>query len=152
MREAGETNFPERRPLVETMNEEQIIYQRLDDVPRLVSDPDKQLREDYAIFNEKYFQDCLPLLSGSFTCVFQEMPGDNTGIYISPEKAEKMSTMETRIRPGIRINSRLKDFTPHVRIVLLHEMIHASGIAGHKEDFLAAISALVRAGVYEPLL
>jgi hypothetical protein len=134
------------------MNEEEIIYQHLDNVPHVVRDPGKQLREDYGIFNEEYFQKSLPHLSESFICVFQEMPGDDAGVYISPDRAEKMSTNQIAVRPGIRINSKLKDFTPHVRIVLLHEMIHACGIVGHKEDFRAFISALVRAGVYEPLL
>ena len=119
---------------------------------RVVSDASRQLQEDYEIFNEKYFQKSLPNLSGSFICVFQKMPGDNAGMYISPDLAEKMSTKETTIRPGIRINSKLKEFTPHVRIILLHEMIHASGIVGHKEDFRAFICALVKVGVYEPLL
>jgi hypothetical protein len=137
---------------METMNEEEIINQHLDNVPRVVSDTSKQLREDYAIFNQTHFQNSLPHLSESFICVFQEMRGDNAGMYISPDRAEKMSTKENAIRPGIRINSKLKDFTPHVRIVLLHEMIHACGIVGHKEDFRALISALVKAGVYEPLL
>lgn len=134
------------------MNEEQIIYQHLDDIPRVVPDYDKLLQSDYAIFNERHFQNSLPVLSECFICVFQQMPGDNAGMYISPDRAERMSTDETPIRPGIRINSKFKGFTPHVRIVLLHEMIHASGIVGHKEDFRAFISALLRKGVYEPFL
>lgn len=156
MRGSEETNFPVARllrlRLTETMNEEEIIYQHLDNLPRVVRDPGKQLREDYAIYNETYFNNSLPLLSGSFVCAFQEMPGDNPGMYISSDRAEKMSTKETTIRPGIRINSKLKDFTSHVRIVLLHEMIHACGIVGHKEDFRAFISALAKAGAYEDLL
>src|SRR5690348_2480844 len=110
------------------MREEEIIYGHLDDIPRVVPDYDKLLREDYAIFNEKHFQNVLPVLSECYICVFQQMPGDNAGMYISPDRAERMSTNETAIRPGIRINSKLKEFTSHVRIVLLHEMIHASGI------------------------
>jgi hypothetical protein len=134
------------------MSEEEIIYRHLDDIPRVVPDYDKLLREDYAIFNEKHFQNFLPGLSERFTCEFQQMPGDNAGMYINPDLAERMSTNETPIRPGIRINSKLKEFTPHVRIVLLHEMIHAFGIVGHKEDFRAFISALQKEGVYEPFL
>ncbi len=134
------------------MTEEEIIYQYLDNMPRVVSDPGKKLREDYRVFNKEYFRASLPDLSEFFICVFQDMPGDDAGAYIPPDVAVKLSTNETPIRPGIRINSRLKQFTPHVRIVLLHEMIHASGILGHKEDFRAAISVLLNDGVYEPFL
>ena len=137
----------------ETMtNEEEIIYQYLDNVPRVVSDPSKKLREGYGVFNKKYFRAFLPHLSEFFICVFQDMPGDDAGPYIPPDLAVKLSTNETRVRPGIRINCKLKDFTPHVQIVLLHEMIHASGIEGHKEDFLAVIPSLVNDRVYERLL
>jgi len=38
------------------MNEEEIIYQYLDNVPRVVSDPSKKLREDYGVFNKEYFR------------------------------------------------------------------------------------------------
>ena len=116
------------------MTEEEIIYQHLDNVPRVVSDPSKRLWEDYGVFNKEYFQASLPHLSESFICVFQNMPRDDAGAYICPDRAAKWSTKETAVRPGIRINSKLKDFTPHVRIVLLHEMIHAYGIAGHKDE------------------
>lgn len=134
------------------MTEEEIIYQHLDNEPRFVSDASKRLREDYEVFNKEYFRASLQHLSESFICVFQDMPGDIAGAYICPDRAAKWSTKEAPVRPGIRINSKLKDFTPHVRIVLLHEMIHAYGIAGHKEDFRAVISALVAAEVYEPFL
>ena len=124
------------------MTEEEIIYQYLDNVPRVVSDPSKKLRDDYGVLNKKYFQASLPDLSESFICVFQVMPGDIAGACITSDRAEKFSTKERRIRPGIRINSKLKDFTPHARIALIHEMIHASGIVGHGEDFRAVVSAL----------
>jgi hypothetical protein len=39
--------------------------------------------------------------------------------------------VHTKINPGIRINSALKVLSDHVRIALLHEMVHTSGIVGH---------------------
>lgn len=134
------------------MSEEEIIYRHLDDVPRVVPDYDKLLREDYAIFNERHFGGCLPRLSATFVCLYQKLPGDDAGAYICPERARKMSSGGTGVTPGIRINSKLMEFTPHVRIVLLYEMIHASGILGHGEDFQSIISRLVKLGVYEGFL
>jgi hypothetical protein len=96
------------------MNEEEIIYQHLDDIPRVVPEHDKVLREDYAVLNQRYFENSLPRLSTRFVCLFQKLPGDHAGMYVSPARAEQMSTHEVTVAPGIRINSKLRNFTPHV--------------------------------------
>ena len=110
----------ESHGFAKNMNEEEIIYETLDNVPRVVLDWDKQLENDYTQYNLDYFKNLSPQLSDSFVCVFQKMPVDNAGMYISATRAEQMSKNGTAIRPGIRINSKFREFTSHFRIVLLH--------------------------------
>jgi len=80
------------------------------------------------------------------------MPRSTAGIYIDAKRAEAQSTAEIKIRPGIHINSALHVLPDHVKIALLHEMIHASGVEGHGEPFQLELSRLMLAGAYNGLL
>jgi hypothetical protein len=102
----------------------------------------------YTLLRSKYFEEKIPLISESFVCDFQELPFAISGITITTALAAQLN-----IKMGIRINSRIRDFRSEVTVVLLHEMIHVSGIEDHDEDFKAAIKALWNKGAYlNPLL
>jgi hypothetical protein len=52
------------------------------------------------------------------------------------------------VRPGIRINSKLQCLSDHVKITLIHGMVHASGIEKHEKTLQTAIASLFAAGAY----
>lgn len=89
----------------------------------------------YEELNMKWFDGTLPELTDDFVCEFCDMPRDSAGTFIDVETAEMRSTLDIKIRPGIRINSALRVLRDHVKIALLHEMVHVSGIKGHLEPF-----------------
>jgi hypothetical protein len=97
---------------------------------------------------QRYYGDKAPDISEDFVCVFQKLPFDVTGITILEAKAQQLG-----VRKGIRINEKLKEFPSEAKVALLHEMIHASGICGHGDDFKAALKRLWTNGVYlDPLI
>src|SRR5258708_26661053 len=106
----------------------------------------------YEEVNMKWFDGTLPELTDDFVCELCDMPRDSAGIFIDAETAEMRSTPDITIRPGIRINSALRVLRDHVKIALLHEMLHVSGIKGHLEPFPLEISRLMLAGAYDGLL
>jgi hypothetical protein len=133
--------------------EHRIIYEAIGDVPTVyVSDWDAKLHRMYEGLNERWFEGKLPRISDSFVCEFCEMPNGNTGICVTEEWATKWSTEDCQVRPGIRINPGLKCSPEHVEIALIHEMVHASGILGHKDDFWNAVGELTRVGAHRGLL
>jgi hypothetical protein len=132
--------------------EQQLIYNSIDDLPTLVPDWGKKLPEFYNCLNKDWFQSNLPALSDVFVCEFCDMPNETAGIFIDTNRAAKLSKPEVAVRPGIRINSKLQCLGDHVKIALLHEMIHASGIQGHLDNFDKAISNLFQARAYTGLL
>ncbi len=132
--------------------EQQLIHNSIDNLPTPVPNWGKKLPELYNCFNKKWFQYTLPTLSDAFVCEFCDLPNETAGICIDSNRAASLSTNQVVVRPGIRINSRLQCLTDHVKIALLHEMIHASGITGHKQDFDKAISDLFQARAYTGLL
>lgn len=135
------------------MNDEQkLIFDWIGTLPVLVPQWEKRLPLLYQELNAKWFQGSLPTLTNNFVCEFCEMPQDTAGMYLDGKAAEAQSTPETKIRPGIRINSALKGLTDHVKIALLHEMIHVSGVTGHLELFNLEVSRLMLAGAYNNLL
>ncbi|MDQ2835202.1 MAG: hypothetical protein M3Y50_15955 [Acidobacteriota bacterium] len=135
------------------MTEEQrLIYEWIGQLPIVVPNWNKRLTEMYEELNTKWFQGVLPALSERFVCEFREMPRDTSGIFISEEHAAMQATDEIHVRPGIRINAALCVLRDHVKIALLHEMIHAAGIVGHKEAFHMEVSRLMLAGAYNGLL
>jgi hypothetical protein len=105
----------------------------------------------YGELNAARFAIALPELTDDFVCEFCDMPQDAPGIFIDANNAETQSTPEISIRHGIRINSALRILRDHVKIALLHEMIHVSGISGHWEPFNLEVSRLMLAGTYNDL-
>lgn len=133
-------------------DEQKLIFDWIGNLPVAVPNWDERLPKMYQECNAKWFDDSLPALGEDFVCEFCEMPRNTAGIFIDTKKAEAQSTAETRIRSGIRINAALQVLPDHVKIALLHEMIHASGIDGHREQFNLEISRLLCAGAYKELL
>jgi hypothetical protein len=132
--------------------EERAIYECCEDIVFVPFDSNKLLADYYAFYNKNYFNDALPHLSEQFICMFQPLPNDKEGISIDSERAGKLSTSETTVRAGIRINSKLECFKKLARQVLLHEMIHVMGIKAHNDAFTAAIHRLVKAGAFNDLI
>jgi hypothetical protein len=132
--------------------EQQLIFDWIGTVPVLVPNWEKRLPQMYNELNAKWFDKSLPPISDNFVCEFCDMPRDTAGIYIDEKDAAAQSTAAVKIRPGIRINSGLKILRDHVAIALLHEMVHVSGIRGHREPFKAGIARLMLAGAYNDLL
>jgi hypothetical protein len=133
-------------------DEQQIIFDWIGMLPVVVSNWEKRLPMMYEEFNGKWFDGRLPKLSVSFICEFCDMSRDSAGIFIDAETAMLQSTANVIIRPGIRISSALMTLRDHVKIALIHEMIHASGIKGHDQPFTDELSRLVLAGAYNGLL
>src|SRR3979490_3079119 len=102
-------------------DEQQLIFDWIGSVPVLVPNWEKRLPQMYDVLNAKWFDKSLPLISYNFVCEFSEMPRDTAGIYIDEKDAVAQSTVDVKIRPGIRINSGLKILRDHVAIALLHE-------------------------------
>ncbi len=133
-------------------DEQQLIFDWIDGLPVIVPNWGIKLPKMYRELNAKFFGNTLPPLSASFVCEFCDMPRESAGIFIDATKAVAQSTATVKIRPGIRINSNLKCLSDHVRITLLHEMVHASGTDGHLEPFGTEIARLMLAGAYNNLL
>ena len=138
--------------LARMTEEQRLIYEWIGELPVLVPNWEKRLPEMYEELNETLFQGSLPALGDDFVCEFCEMPQDTSGIFISQKHAAQQSTDKVHVRPGIRINSALCVLRDHVRIALLHEMIHAFGVVSHKEAFHLEVSRLILAGAYNGLL
>jgi hypothetical protein len=132
--------------------EQQLIFDWIGNLPVLVPNWEKRLPMLYEELNATWFDGTLPELTDTFVCEFCDMPQDSAGIFIDAETAAMRSTPDIKIRPGIRINSALRALRDHVKIALLHEMVHVSGIMGHLEPFHLEISRLMLAGAYNGLL
>jgi hypothetical protein len=133
-------------------DEQKLISDWIGNLPVRVFNWDKKLPKMYDFFNEKWFNNSLPPISDAFVCEFSDMPRETAGICLDADRAAKLSKDGVNVRPGIRINSKLQYLSDHVRIALLHEMVHASGIEKHEEDFQKAIAGLFIAGAYNDLL
>jgi hypothetical protein len=134
-------------------DEQNAIYEWVGNVPAFIPDWKKRLPAMYADFNEKYFSNSLPKLGLDFVCEFCDFPGDAVGICIlQPDAQELFERSGIEVRLGIRIRSELKFSPDHVQIVLLHEMIHASGIRGHGTELRHKIIDLFAKGAYLALL
>jgi len=137
------------------MTEEQkYVYEWIDDLPTFVPDWSKELPAMYQSLNASWFENALPPLSETFVCEFQDMPRESAGIYIGANHAKQLSRNGVTVRVGIRINSKLQCLKDHVKIALLHEMIHVRGFTHNagEADFQAVIAALWKAGAYHKLL
>lgn len=133
-------------------DEQKLISDRIGDLPVRVFDWKKRLPKIYDSFNAEWFNKSLPAISDAFVCEFCDMPRETAGICIDADRAAKVSKDGVNVRPGIRINSKLQCLSDHVKIALLHEMIHASGIEKHEEVFQNVIARLFAAGAYNRLL
>jgi hypothetical protein len=133
-------------------DEQRLIFEWIGILPVVIPNWEKRLPELYDELNGKWFDGKLPALTDEFVCEFCPMPRNTAGIFIDAETAQAQSTPETKIRPGIRINPALEVLPDHVKIALLHEMVHAGGIKGHKESFDREILRLILAGAYRGLL
>jgi len=134
------------------MNEDDKIYYHISDAieierrGRRVAPID--LAALYSEFKEKYFGDSVPNLSDDFICVFLKMPYDAAGICFLEEDAAKLG-----VRKGIRINQKFCEFPPEAKVALLHEMIHASGVKKHDDEFKVEVVKLFRKRAYiDPLI
>jgi hypothetical protein len=132
--------------------EQRLIFEWIGGLPIAVFDWDEDLPKMYDLFNTKWFNNSLPPVSDAFVVEFCDMPRETAGICIDAVRAAKQSRDGVTIRPGIRINSKLQCLSDHVRIALLHEMVHASGVEKHEKDFHDAIARLFALGVYDRLL
>jgi hypothetical protein len=133
-------------------DEQKLIFDWIDNLPVRVFDWDELLPKIYDSFNAQWFNSSLPPISDAFVCEFCDMPRETAGICIDAARAAKVSKDGVNVRPGIRINSKLQCVCDHVRIALLHEMVHASGIEKHEDVFQNAIAGLFAAGAYNGLL
>ena len=129
-----------------------MIFDWIGNLPVIVPNWDKRLPALYNDLNAKWFNKSSPPLSGEFLCEFCDMPRESAGIFIDADRAKAISTADVEVRPGIRINSRLHHLSDHVKIAMLHELVHAAGIIGHGEAFHAEIARLILSGAYEGLL
>jgi len=133
-------------------DEQNLISDWVGNLPVRVFDWDELLPKMYDSFNAKWFNNSLLPISDAFVCEFCDMPRETAGICIDADRAAKASRNGVNVRPGIRINAKLQCLSDHVRIALLHEMVHASGIEKHEEAFQNAIARLFAAGAYNDLL
>jgi hypothetical protein len=132
--------------------EQQLIYDWIGTLLVVVPNWDKRLPEMYDSLNKSFFSNSLPPISSDFVCEFCEMPRETGGIYLDAKRAAALSKDGVNVRPGIRINANLRCLTDHVKIALLHEMVHVTGIEKHEKPFKNAIAALFLAGAYKGVL
>src|SRR5882757_5842372 len=132
--------------------EQQLIFDVISNVPTSIYDSSVLLHRMYESLNEKWFGSALPQLSETFICEFCGMPREAAGIFLDVNRAQQYSIDTVKIRPGMRINSKLQEWTDHVKIALLHEMVHATGIDGHDDRFIASIQRLISEGAYTKTL
>jgi len=97
----------------------------------------------YLEFKNRYFGDSVPDLSESFVAEFVKLPFDVAGASHLPEDSAKFG-----VRRGIRINEKLRGFPAEAKVALLHEMIHATGIRKHGDEFKRALGDLFAKGAY----
>src|SRR5271165_2051476 len=107
-------------------DEQNLISDWVGNLPVRVFDWDELLPKMYDSFNAKWFNNSLLPISDAFVCEFCDMPRETAGICIDADRAAKASRNGVNVRPGIRINAKLQCLSDHVRIALLHEMVHAS--------------------------
>lgn len=106
------------------------------------------LAKAYTEFRKKYFGDSVPEISENFVVEFVKLPFDIAGASHLPEDAAGFG-----IRRGIRVNEKLREFPAEAKVALLHEMIHATGIRRHGDDFKRALSDLFAQAAYlDPLI
>ena len=102
----------------------------------------------YLGFKKRYFGDSVPGLSENFVVEFVKLPFDVAGASHLPTDAAKFG-----LRRGIRINEKLREFSAEAKVALLHEMIHATGVRGHGDEFKRAVINLFAKGAYtDPLI
>ncbi len=120
--------------------------------PVSVFDWKDELPKMYDMVNAKWFNNSLPPISPAFVCEFCDMPREFAGICIDEAGAAKISKGGVTVRLGIRINSKLQCLSEHVRIAVLHEMVHARGIQKHDKTFQSAVAHLFAEGAYSHIL
>jgi hypothetical protein len=91
----------------------------------------------YREFKDKYFGDSVPELSENFTCKFIKLPFDASGACYLEKDAARLG-----VKMGIRINEKFQEFPAEAKVALLHEMIHATGIRKHNDEFKRALIEL----------
>ena len=101
------------------------------------------LHEKYQELKTRFFDVRVPELSDDFLVVFQHLPYDTSGMTIMQDDERFQG-----IKGGIRINQRLEMFPSETQVALLHEMIHASGIPKHNDDFRREVLRLLAQGAY----
>lgn len=106
------------------------------------------LYAEYARFNKKYWDNQLPS-----DILIQIVPVGRKGYSIDCRHHEGMTTIfQGDHRPVLELSELNLDYPPFARTVLIHEMIHVSGIHGHGKEFKAAIKKLAAKGALEELL
>jgi hypothetical protein len=102
----------------------------------------------YREFKDKYFGDSIPEVSENFICKFTKLPFDVSGASYLESDAARIG-----VKRGIRINEKLAEFPAESKVALLHEMIHATGIRKHNDEFKRALIELLGKGAYvDPLI
>ena len=97
----------------------------------------------YLGFKNKYFGNSVPDLLEGFVVKFARLPFDISGACFLTSDAAKLG-----VTPGIRINEKLEEFPAEAKAALLHEMIHATGIRKHNDEFKDALIELFGKGAY----
>lgn len=97
---------------------------------------DKRLKKLFNFYNREYF-DCKLRISD---IRWGKSLGLAETTYLEPAF------------PIITLTHPLKKLNRILRIVLLHEMVHVSGIHDHGPKFIKRIHRLVKQGVYDNLL
>jgi len=102
----------------------------------------------YLGFKHKYFGDSVPELSENFTCRFIKLPFDASGLCYLEKDAARLG-----VKMGIRINEKFQEFPAEAKVALLHEMIHATGIRKHDDEFKRVLIELFGKCAYvDPLI
>lgn len=107
---------------------------------------DNFLRHKYEAYAARFGVACyggtLPSLGPDFSVRFLEFPkeifwDDWEGITLLPtfDRHVVKEALAAGVNPGIYINARFRGLSGASCTVLLHEMVHASGILGHGQDF-----------------
>lgn len=109
------------------------------------------LYEQYAKFNKKYWDNSLPA-----DVLIQIVPVGRRGYSIDCRHGTNQEGMTTTFegdhRPVVELSELNLDYPPYAKSVLLHEMIHVSGVHNHGKEFKLAIKKLAAKGALEELL
>jgi hypothetical protein len=106
------------------------------------------LQSLYREYKEKYFGDSIPEPSEEFIVKFIKLPFDVAGMSYLAEDAAKLG-----VKRGIRINEKFREFPAEAKVALLHEMIHATGVRKHEDEFKRAVIDLFGKRAYiDPLI